>query len=692
MTELRLEGLGRTYPAAVPVQALREATLTIHQGDFVAVEGPSGAGKSTLLNLLALLDTPTSGSYFIDGRPTVALSDSEAARMRAHTFGFVFQSFHLIAHRSAVENVMLGMAYQGASPAQARQRALQALDFVALSQRSDMAVGQLSGGERQRVAIARAVSAGAPVLLADEPTGNLDTASSQVIMDLLQELSQRGTTVVIVTHDPLVAARARRRIHVVDGRVSEARTDALPELAYLPPTFTDPVPWGHRGPEREGGSTVVLRPARALEEESLRVRRDDALPAVDAPDVVAGEGVSSMEGRRPSHVAWPMMLHDVAQALVTEPGRTARLVGVVLVAVMLTLTMTGLAYSARYQVSATFDAQRNRRVAVGVTDDGQEIGPAQVAGQPDRDALARVAAVSGVEEVMALSAHGDVSITTDPRVAPAPLPLYGVTAGTDLPHLLTVQDAAPGMDLRVGLGRGQALVGAGAAAKIGLGPLEGSPTIWVDGAPYEVTGIVSEAGVRPELLSAVILSQEQASEVDAATDVGIEVWVQPGAAQAVGKVAALAWLPTLADHTTTVAPPDPQAMRAELESNVRTILLTLTLVAVLAGLLTLSSAMNTAVQARQGELALRRAMGARRVHLRVLIAGEAVLVGLAGGALGSIAGVLAVLGVTILQRWQPVLEPLSVPMGLLVGVCTGLVSSLLAARRASRIDPAAALR
>ncbi|WP_172191331.1 ATP-binding cassette domain-containing protein [Actinomyces faecalis] len=691
MTQLRLEGLGRTYPAAVPVQALRGATLTIHQGDFVAIEGPSGAGKSTLLNLLALLDSPTSGSYLIDGCPTAGLSDSEAARTRAHTFGFIFQSFHLIAHRSALENVMLGMAYQGSSPAQARQQALQALEFVGLSPRSDMAVGQLSGGERQRVAIARAVSAGAPVLLADEPTGNLDTASSSAIMDLLQALSRRGTTVVVVTHDPLVAARARRRIRVVDGRVSEAQADGLPALAVCPPAVTDPVPCAPRGPECEGGSALLLRPAR-VSEELFRARADDGLPAGGDPDVAAGDGVSNMEGRRPSHVAWPMMLHDVVQALVTEPGRMARLVGVVLVAVMLTLTMTGLAYSARYQVSDTFDAQRNRRVAVGVTEDGQETGPAQVADQPDRHGLERVAAVSGVEEVMALSAHGDVSVTTDPRVTQAPVPLYGVTAVTDLPHLLTVQDGALGMDLRAGLGRGQALVGVGAAAKIGLGPLDGSPTIWVDGAPYEVAGLVSEAGVRPELLSAVILSQEQASEIDAASDAGIEVWVRPGAAQGVGKVVAAAWLPTLADHTTTVAPPDPQAMRAELESNVRTILLTLTLVAVLAGLLTLSSAMNTAVQARQGELALRRAMGARRVHLRVLIAGEAVLVGLVGGILGSVGGVLAVLAVTILQRWQPVLEPLSVPLGLVVGVCTGLVASLLAARRASCIDPAVALR
>lgn len=133
MTELRLEAVSRTYPGAVPVKALREAELVIRQGDFVAIEGPSGVGKSTLLNVLALLDTPTAGQYLIDDVPATDLDDGEAARMRARTFGFVFQSFHLIPHRSAVENVMLGLAYQGATVDHARRRALRALDFVGLS-------------------------------------------------------------------------------------------------------------------------------------------------------------------------------------------------------------------------------------------------------------------------------------------------------------------------------------------------------------------------------------------------------------------------------------------------------------------------------------------------------------------------------------------------------------------------------
>ena len=138
MTELRLEAVSRTYPGAVPVKALREAELVIRQGDFVAIEGPSGAGKSTLLNVLALLDTPTAGQYLIDDVPATDLDDGEAARMRARTFGFVFQSFHLIPHRSAVENVMLGLAYQGATVDHARRRALRALDFVGLSHRCTM--------------------------------------------------------------------------------------------------------------------------------------------------------------------------------------------------------------------------------------------------------------------------------------------------------------------------------------------------------------------------------------------------------------------------------------------------------------------------------------------------------------------------------------------------------------------------
>ncbi|WP_172120316.1 ABC transporter ATP-binding protein/permease [Actinomyces faecalis] len=652
MTELRLEAVSRTYPGAIPVEALKEADLTIRQGDFVAIEGPSGAGKSTLLNVLALLDTPTTGCYFIDDVPATGLGDSEAARMRAHTFGFVFQSFHLIPHRSAVENVMLGMAYQGAQVQQAKRQALRALDFVGLSHRSHMPVDRLSGGERQRVAIARAISGGAPVILADEPTGNLDSASSQAVMDLLQDLSRAGTTVVVVTHDPTVAARASRRVTVVDGRVSEE----------------DPVPPPDGRQETVGG----------------RVAPDGDVGAVPVP----GEAAS-----RPSTVSWRMMLHDIVRVLDAQPGRSLRLVSVVVVAVVLCLTMVSLAYTARYQVSAAFDAQRNRRVAVGVQEDGLTgVGPAQVAAAPDREGMARVASIAGVEEVMALSTHGDLEATTDPDLAPSTVRAYGLTAATPVSNLLTVVEQAPGTDLSHGLGQGQVLVGAGAAASLGLGPLQASPTLWVEGLPYEVVGLVSQAGLRAEVMSAVVMGQEELSGLSPAREADLEVWVRPGAAQEVGKVVAVAWLPHLAEQTITVAPPDPQGMRQALETDVRNILLTLTVVAVLAGLAALSSAMNTAVQARHGELALRRAIGARKTHLRVLIAGESVLIGLLGGALGAVGSVLVVLGITIVQRWQPVMEPLTLPLGGALGVVTGLVASLLATRRAGRIDPAAALR
>lgn len=220
MTELRLEAVSRTYPGAVPVKALREAELVIRQGDFVAIEGPSGAGKSTLLNVLALLDTPTAGQYLIDDVPATDLDDGEAARMRARTFGFVFQSFHLIPHRSAVENVMLGLAYQGATVDHARRRALRALDFVGLSHRSHMPVDRLSGGERQRVAIARAISGGAPVLLADEPTGNLDSVSSAEVLGFLKRsVNELGQTIVMVTHDAVAASYADRAIVFADGQI-----------------------------------------------------------------------------------------------------------------------------------------------------------------------------------------------------------------------------------------------------------------------------------------------------------------------------------------------------------------------------------------------------------------------------------------------------------------------------------------
>ncbi|OPG11845.1 macrolide ABC transporter ATP-binding protein [Microbispora sp. GKU 823] len=203
----------------VLVDALRGVSLRIGQGEFAAIVGPSGSGKSTLMHLLGCLDRPTSGTLRVNGVDVATLDDAGLAGLRNRTIGFVFQSFHLLARTSALDNVALPLVYRGVFRAERRERARAALEAVGLGHRLTHRPSQMSGGEQQRVAIARALVGDPRVLLADEPTGNLDTRNGEEVMGLLERLNEGGVAVVLVTHDAEVAARARRQIHVRDGRI-----------------------------------------------------------------------------------------------------------------------------------------------------------------------------------------------------------------------------------------------------------------------------------------------------------------------------------------------------------------------------------------------------------------------------------------------------------------------------------------
>jgi putative ABC transport system ATP-binding protein len=204
----------------VVVPALRGVSFTVEAGDYVAIVGPSGSGKSTLMHLLGGLDRPTTGRLLIGGRDVAGLDPKELARLRNETIGFVFQSFHLLARTSAVENVALPLVYRGIRAGERRRRAVAMLERVGLGHRLDHRPNQLSGGEQQRVAIARALVTDPQVLLADEPTGNLDTKTGQAVLALLEELNRaQGVALVIVTHDREVAARAQRQIVMRDGEI-----------------------------------------------------------------------------------------------------------------------------------------------------------------------------------------------------------------------------------------------------------------------------------------------------------------------------------------------------------------------------------------------------------------------------------------------------------------------------------------
>ena len=230
---LSMQNISMVYRTdTVETHALREFSLEVAEGDFVAVTGPSGSGKTTFLNIAGMLERFTSGRYVLDGKDVSRLSDAEASAVRNQKIGFIFQGFNLIPDLDIFDNVDVPLRYRGFDAAERRRRIDRVLEMVGLASRARHLPSQLSGGQQQRVAIARALAGEPRFLLADEPTGNLDTQMARSIMDLIGQINRAGTTIVMVTHDPTLADMARRNVHIRDGRVSEASSDMqLAEVA-----------------------------------------------------------------------------------------------------------------------------------------------------------------------------------------------------------------------------------------------------------------------------------------------------------------------------------------------------------------------------------------------------------------------------------------------------------------------------
>lgn len=217
---IRLEHINKIYhPGENEIQALSDVSLTVHKGEFVAIVGQSGSGKSTLMNLLGCLDTPTDGAYILEGSDVSTLSDQQLSAIRNRQIGFIFQGFNLIPSLTALENVELPLIYRGVGREERRRAARESLERVGLSNRMRHRPAEMSGGQQQRVAIARAIAAHPPILLADEPTGNLDSTSGADVMDILRSLNRDGHTVILITHDSGIAATIDRVVHIQDGQI-----------------------------------------------------------------------------------------------------------------------------------------------------------------------------------------------------------------------------------------------------------------------------------------------------------------------------------------------------------------------------------------------------------------------------------------------------------------------------------------
>jgi putative ABC transport system ATP-binding protein len=252
---LDVDNVAKTYPGEPPVQALGGVNLTIGEGELVGIVGPSGSGKTTLLQLMGTLDRPTSGHVRITGLDVATMADDDVAYLRATRIGFIFQQFFLAEHAAVVDNVADGLLYAGIPLKQRRQRAIDALDLVGLAQRPHARPTQLSGGQRQRVAIARALVGQPTIVLADEPTGNLDQATGQSILGLIEQLHQAGSTIVVITHDHTIAERMPRKVEILDGHIVADTGLALgtdPRRRLLAPLTQSPI----HAPQTASGGPV----------------------------------------------------------------------------------------------------------------------------------------------------------------------------------------------------------------------------------------------------------------------------------------------------------------------------------------------------------------------------------------------------------------------------------------------------
>ena len=517
MTTLELSHVYKRVTSPVERAILSDISLRIEPGDFACIRGKSGAGKSTLLNILGLLDSSFEGDYLLDGRSVSEMSVREFGEARAQIFGFIFQSFHLLPDRSVLENVLLGNLYVASSPTQRQQKALDALAFVGLEERAHQLVSTLSGGEQQRIAIARTVAADHDIIIADEPTGNLDSQSAQRVLSLLQELNKAGKTIILVTHDDEVASLARTTITLSDGHTVDPWS---PSTAIAPPT------------------------AEAVSLSSAQVG------------------------------GWQRIWRTMIDAYVGHSARARRrlFTSCTCIAVAISTFLTCYMITASFQVTDAFNTQANRRVIL-YSPQGTNI---DVSPYIDADALNRVRAVAGVENVTVLSTRGQVTVSSMPSspqsVAPTQALIVGATLDAHCADIMTFHPT-PVCHLEPG----QVLVGSRLADTLDIGPASLHPTVWVEGRKFVVAGIIDDAEGLSSLIDSLVVSETDASSFPASY-VSAIVRVRPGAASQVAHQAPFAWAPATHESIQVDAPPEPRTLRGNVEGVIRHALTTTSIV------------------------------------------------------------------------------------------------------------------